>query len=193
MRRDKNTSQLQGCLLYGDRGETTQATFLGIEGDDRRVKDEARQGCRAAVENASVPSILEDIKFKIRNFFPSNSKNPNGTMLQLDGTVGINKIASDAYRSFFEYEVKPYSDSKGSPENVTVRPAFEGETEVLLQAFNQYNSKTIILGPKGEISFKVENVGSPELAYGSYSLLGQDGEIVAGIDFPVFLQKRSPR
>jgi hypothetical protein len=169
------------------------ATFLAIDGDQRQVDDEHQRGCRAAVENPNPSSsFIQDILFKIKNYFPSDSKNPKSTMLQLDGVVGIKKINSASYDSFFEYEVKPYLNSQGSPDSVTVRPAFAGAAEALLPAFNKQNEKPITLGSKGRISFTVQDVGSPQLAYASYDLYtqDQDREPVAGINFPIFVPKR---
>ena len=45
---DALIKQLDGCILYGDRGDTTSATFFGISGDTSRVAKEAQVGCRSA-------------------------------------------------------------------------------------------------------------------------------------------------
>jgi len=111
-------------------------------------------------------------------------------MLQIEGVVGINKITSASYDSFFEYEVKPYFNSQGSPDSVGVRPNFPGVAEVLLPAFNKQNDKPITLGSKGRISFTVYDVSSPQLVYASYDLYTQDKQLVAGISFPVFVPKQ---
>jgi len=191
MRIGNQAPQLPGCLLYGDRGDTTSAIFLGIEGDDRKVEDERTRGCVAVVENPNPPTgFIQDVLFRIRNFFPSNPKNPKSTMLELDGTVGIKWSGADRYNSFFEYEVKRYLNSEGSPQSVMLRPAFRGVTETLLPAFTKENPKPINLGTSGRISFNVFDVVAPQLAYASYDLYGQENEQVAGISFPVFVPKR---
>ena len=188
---DNNAPQLPGCILYGDRGDTTSATFLAIDGDRRKVDDERQRGCRAAVENPNPSSsLIQDVLFRIKNFFPSNPANPNATMLQLDGVVGIKAISSSSYNSYFEYEVKPYSNSEGSPDSVTVQPSFAGVTEALLPAFFKQNEKPISLGSKGRISFNVYDVGSPQLAYASYDLYAPDKQLIAGVGFPVFVGKK---
>lgn len=191
MRIDDKVSQLKGCILYGERGDTTSGTFFGIDGDERRVEDEAKRGCRAAVESGPPsPSGIGDILLKIKNFFPSDARNPKNTMLQLDGSVGIKRTGIDSYSSFFEYEVKPYANSRGSVENVSVRPVFRGAAEGLLSSFNKYNGESRRLEAKGRISFEVFGVNSPLLAYASYDLYEQDNQLVGGIDFPVFVPKR---
>jgi hypothetical protein len=191
LRIDNTAPQLRGCIFYGDRGDSTSATFLGIPGDEEKATDEHRRGCSAALENPNPSSgPFQDLFLKFRNFFPSDAKYPKATMLKLDGTVGVKVTGTDSYNSFFEYEIGRYADSEGSPEKLTLRPAFRGPTEQLLPEFNVANPKPIVLGAKGRVSFDVMNVGVPQLAYASYAIYGLDDQRVAGIFFPVFVPKR---
>jgi hypothetical protein len=190
MTNNDNVQQLKGCLLYGNRGDTTYGTFFGIDGDTDRVDDETKRGCRAAVEsNVPRPGLIDSIFQKFRNFFPSDIRNPQKTMLQIDGEMGIQWKTSNHYISFVSYEVGPYQGSEGSVEGITARPVFRGPTASLLPAFSKANEQTIRIGRKGTIAFEAD-VGDPRLAYASYDLYVGDNNLVAGIAFPVFVSTK---
>ena len=150
--------KLKGCLLYGNRGETTHGTFIGIERDDKLVKDEEQRGCREAVANpqASLKGIgLKGIgKFIIDflNYFPSNASRPRETMLQLKGTVGVFPSSATSYTSIVSYTITPYEKSEGSPTDLSIRPVFRGSAERFISAFYKENENPRRLSVRPETS-----------------------------------------
>jgi len=185
-----NFGQLKGCLLYGNQGETTQGVFIGIEDDERRVADEGKIGCRAAVAGAQPsPGGIQNILQKVRNWFPSDASQPRATLLQFDGEVGV-RPQGDGFVSFVTYEFKRYNDSQGSAEALTARPVFRDATEALLPAFNKSNSSVIKLGEKGNIVFTVPSVPNPGLAHASYEVRDRAQRVVGEISIPLFVPVR---
>jgi hypothetical protein len=190
MTNDDKVQQLNGCLLYGNRGDTTYGTFFGIEGDKSRVDDETKRGCRAAVESGPpTPGLIDDIFLKFKNFFPSDTKNPEKTMLQIHGTAGIQWKGPNHYMSFVSYEVNPYQGSEGSVENISARPVFRGPAEALLLPFSKTNAPIVKIGRKGIIEFEAD-VDDPQLDYASYDLYAGEDHPIAGISFPIFISAK---
>jgi hypothetical protein len=183
--------QLKGCLLFGNQGETTQGTFIGIEGDERRVADENKTGCRAAVAAIAQPTSggIQGILQKIRNWFPSDASQPRVTLLQFDGEVGV-RPQGDGYVSFVSYTFSRYSDSQGSVEQLTARPVFRDATEALLPAFNRSNTSPIKFATKGSIEFTVPSMPNPWLSYASYEVRDREQRVVGEISIPLFVSGR---
>src|SRR5207253_1768943 len=98
---DDKVAPLKGCLQYANRGDFAYGSFLGSKDDQRLVDEESRRGCHSA---ASIPvkapdDFLQKIFLQFRNFFPSDTKDPKSTMLQINGSVAIETIGDTSYRS----------------------------------------------------------------------------------------------
>jgi hypothetical protein len=184
--------QLKGCLLFGERGETTEGVFIGIEGDDRRAEDEQKRGCRAVVAAPArpAPSGIQGFIQRIINWWPSDASRPRATLMQFDGTVAIERRGDNGYASTVTYSLTPYEGSEGSAADITARPVFRGDTEALLPAFNESNRPPLKLSEKGEIRFVVASVPNPRLGYASYEMLDRTQKVVGSIDIPVFIPAR---
>jgi hypothetical protein len=191
---NEKVEQFGGCLRYGNRGDTTSANFLGIASDRSAVDEEKKNGCRATTPSSGAQAkeaTIEDIVLKIRNFFPSNSKEPQATMLQLDGEVGIKTTGPNQYQSFFRYVLSRYKDTSGGAiERMSVRPAFRGALETLLQSYVKDNPPRLKMREKGYIAFAVSGIEAPVLRYASYEIYDQNEQLVGAIDFPVFVSSR---
>src|ERR1051325_10309072 len=122
--RDTNVAtyaKLKGCLLYGNRGDTTHGMFIGIEGDEKRAKDEEQRGCRAAAASSQPsPNGIVKVFINFLNYIPSNASKPKETMLQLKGSVGIVPKSDHGYTSIVSYSLTPYEGSEGSPSDLSV-------------------------------------------------------------------------
>jgi hypothetical protein len=188
---DALIKQLDGCILYGDRGDTTAATFFGIAGDTSRVAAEGQVGCRAATAGSSPSSWqteILDILHAVRNFFPSDTKSPNETMLQLDGNIGVKRVNNDGYESIFTYTLLPFNGSKGDAKQIKLQPLFTGATESLLPAFEKENGNTVELSEKGYVRFQIGHLANPSLTYARYGFINAQGENLGSISLPVFIQ-----
>src|SRR5579871_1090580 len=180
--------QVPGCLLVGPRGDTTTAQFIGVEGDDARIADEQKRGCRAVVANPHpLPGIIERIFATVRNYVPSDANRANETMLQIEATVGIVPQGTTGFRSVVSYLISRYAGSEGDPSQLSMRPVFPGATERLLPAFLQDHKPPSQLGEKGEIAFSVGDVANPRLDYAAYEIFDREGRPVGSISFPVFV------
>jgi hypothetical protein len=170
----------------------TGAHFSGLVTDKRRIVDEQQRGCRevAALPQDAPRGAIKRILLKIRNYFPSDAKNAAKTMLQLEGTAGIDSTRPNQYTSVVTYRIKQNSD-EGSVEDISMRPAFRGATEALLPAFNERNPRGIKVAGAGSITFDVVNVTNPTLDYASYEIFDQNNQLVGAVAFPVFVS--SPR
>jgi hypothetical protein len=191
MPRDTNVatfSKLKGCLLYGNRGDTTYGTFIGVEGDDKLIQDEKQRGCRAVVANPQPsPKGISNIIIKFLNYFPSDASKPKETMLQLDGSVEIVPKNSTSYESIVSYSITRYEGSYGSPTELAFRPIFNGSAEQLLGAFFSQNKEPGTLSEKGQIKFDVGDIKNPMLQYVAYQVLDRDRRTVGSIAFPLFV------
>ena len=188
---DALIKQLDGCILYGDRGDTASASFFGIAGDTSKVAEQARVGCRAAaagISPSSWQSEILDILHAVRNFFPSDTTRPNETMLELDGDIGVKRLDNTRYLSVFNYTLSPFNDSKGDASQIKLQPMFTGATESLLPAFEKQNGKTVELREKGYVKFQIDDLANPSLAYASYGFINAHGEYLGSITLPVFIQ-----
>ncbi|WP_316178081.1 hypothetical protein [Bradyrhizobium sp. SZCCHNS30591] len=179
--------QLKGCLLFGNQGETTRGTFIGVENDERRAADEGKVGCRVAVANVEpAPAGIQSFSQKIRNWFPSDATRPRATLMRLDGDVGIDP-RNEGFSSYVSYTLTREGDSQGSAADLTARPVFRGAAEALLPYFNEKNPKTIQLREKDVIFFSVPRVANPGLSYASYEVYDKDQRVVGEISLPVFV------
>lgn len=190
---DALIKQLDGCILYGDRGDTTSATFFGISGDTSRVAKEAQVGCRSAAGGTSPSSWssdILDILHAVRNFFPSDAKRPNETMLELKGNIGVKRVDNSRYVSEFTYTLLPFNNSKGEADKIQLQPLFDGSTESLLPAFEKENGKTVQLSEKGNVNFRIDDLANPSLAYARYGFMNAQGEFLGSITLPVFIDNK---
>jgi hypothetical protein len=180
---------LDGCLQYGNRGDTTLGKFFGVLDDQSKVDREQQRGCRKIVSdsNSSTTGTIQRIILKIKNFFPSDVNNPSKTMLKLEGIVGVDSKGPEQYISFFTYEIVKSGNSDGSVEKVSMRPVFIGETEALLTAFEKKNDPQIKVTSSGVVVFEVVGVKNPKLEYASYQIIDQNKQVVGSISFPVFV------
>ncbi|WP_422403754.1 hypothetical protein [Pseudomonas sp. GZD-209] len=182
--------QLEGCLEYGNRGDTTHAFSFGDGFSKSIVESEGEQGCRAAIATHSAPSkgVMEKFRFRIQIFFPSDVKSPGATLIQLDGEVGIDADKENHYRSVFNYEVRPYKDSKpGTLESISIRPFFKGVDDSLYSAFMKHNPEPIRLQQKGTITFEVSGIKQPALTYARYEIFSQQNELIGAVELPVYV------
>jgi hypothetical protein len=157
---------MKGCLEYGNRGDTTTtAVFFGTVADQSAISDEVARGCRSVAVSASgsdpggFSSAVEKIILQIRNFFPSDVKHPQETMLQIQGEVGVLPQGPEEYVSFFNYVLKQVDGSpNGKTTNMSLRPAFRGATESLLPFFHQKYPDGVKMGAEGDVSFEAHPV-----------------------------------
>src|SRR5206468_4116072 len=122
----------------GNRPAYAKSPFWGLQDDPKTVHEETDTGCRAISTRGDQPRRmkLEDIFLKIKYWLPSNAKDPKSTMLLLDGSVGIKILDPSRYVSSFEYNLtRQEGSSKGEPSQITVKPLFQGPTEVLFASF----------------------------------------------------------
>ena len=186
----------EGCLQYGNRGDTTKAFFFGTASDKKGIDGEIALGCRASAMRSDdgQQHALEELFFRIRNYFPSDSKNPKLTFLQLDGVVSVKPLSPTSYLHHFGYELTPYEErGDGEPSKMTLRPAFRGTAEVLLSSFLKAHPKEMKMGETGDISFVVSDIKSPRLTYGSYEIFDQNDQAVGAINFPAFSSSSAER
>jgi hypothetical protein len=180
--------QSKGCLQFGNRGDTTHAHFFSLSDDKSRLGDEQKRGCReaAAAAQSQAGTAIENILLKIKNFFPSDSKRPQETMLRLDGRAGIEKKGDGRYSSILTYEITPVG-KEGSVKGIFIFPRFVGRSESLLASFNKDNPGGIRASDKGVVEFAVSNVNEPQLTYASYEIYDQNKVPVASIAIPILL------
>ena len=189
---EKPPLQFDGCLEYGNRGDTTLGKFFGLSEDRSRIEDEHIRGCREVIARPGVSGEgtgkIQQIILKFKNFFPSDAKYPAKTMLKIEGDVGIRQERENQYTSFVTYEAAPFGDSTGSLDGMRLRPAFRGAAESLLSAFAKANGvEPIRIGNKGEVTFTVFELQKSELAYASYEVLDNYRQVVGSIPFPVLV------
>jgi hypothetical protein len=190
---DPRSRPLESCIEYGNRPEYAKSPFWGLQDDSKTVHDEDNTGCRAVSIRGDQPRRmkLEDIFFKIKYWLPSNAKNPKSTMLLLDGSVGIKILDSSRYVSSFEYNLtRQEGSSGGEPSQISVKPLFQGPTEVLFVSFAKKNPEPLKLSEKGSITFEVTGIENPELQYASYGMFDQQNAFLGAVDFPVFVSSR---
>jgi len=193
---DPRSRPLESCIEYGNRPQYATSPFWGLRDDPKTVHDETSTGCRAVSARGDQPRPikLEDIVFKIKYWLPSNAKNPKSTMLLLDGSVGIKTLDPSKYVSFFEYNITRQEGSlEGEPSQISVKPLFQGPTEVLFASFARKYSGPLILNAKGLITFDVAGIENPELQYASYGMFDQQNAFLGAVDFPVFVSSPSSR
>ncbi len=190
--KDDQVAPMKGCLQYGNQGDAVYGQFLGIETDKTRVIDEGKRGCRAAAAHPPAPteSVLGNLLLRFKNFFPSDVTRPQETMLQMEGTVGIEVRGADSYQSIVRYTMTRYPGSEGNVSEIAFRPSFQGPAEVLIAAFNRRNDGAVRGVGDGQIAFDVSDIRNPQLVYASYNVLDRSGRLVASIDFPVFVPRR---
>lgn len=190
---DERVRPYPGCISYGNRGDTDRGQFFGTGSDEDKVKDEKERGCRAASARpaeAGTPGPLRLIQLVFRNFFPSDGKRPRETLMQMEGSVQVLPQSPSSYSSVVAYTMRRYDDSEGNATDITFRPAFRGEAQPLLSAFNRRNDGAVKGSPEGRIAFDVTEVLNPRLVYSSYDVLDRAGNVVASIDFPLFVPAR---
>jgi hypothetical protein len=186
---DPQGLQLDGCLEYGNRGDTTDGKFIGLKEDQTKAEDEKKRGCRAAISNPKKESLLEKIEnivLKFTNFVPGDAKDPAKTMLKIEGVVGV-KGGDDSYTSYMSYVISPFNGSDGKVGDLKLRPNFSGATERFLPAFTKTNGPQLNLTEKGFVSFNVVQVKNPVLTYGSYQILDRANVVVGSIAQPLFV------
>jgi hypothetical protein len=184
---DDKPLQEKGCLQVGLRGDTIKAHFFSLKRDQARLADEQKRGCRAVVsQGTEPPTKIGNILLRFLNFVPSDIKNPAGTMLRIEGTVGVKILGTSGFTSQVIYQIRPHN-SDGSWQKIAMRPAFRGLPESLRSAFERKNPEGIKVGPKGDVIFDVTDISNPSLAYAAYEIFDQDNQVVGAIDFPVYV------
>src|ERR1700730_17345527 len=190
---EETSPELEGCLEYGDRGDTRTAPFYGLATDVPDVANEKTHGCRAAAarvqrEPAQSGGLrLENFFDLFRIFLPSDTQKPSSTMLELEGAVGVKVISATSYISSFAFKVRPHGENEGSAANVTIRPNFQGSAEPLLAAFRANNRDTTRLNQVDALTFEVSEIVDPHFRYASYGLYDQNEKLVAEVDLPIFV------
>jgi hypothetical protein len=190
---DERVRPYPGCLSYGNRGDADQGQFLGTGADEEKVKDEKDRGCRAASARsteAGPSGPIRLIRLVFRNFFPSDVTRPRETLMQMDGTVQVLPQTSSSYSSVITYTMRRYEGSEGNATDITFRPAFRDDARPLLSAFNRRNDGAVKGSVEGRIAFDVPEISNPRLVYSSYDVLDRAGNVVAAIDFPLFVSAR---
>jgi hypothetical protein len=191
--KDDRVAPMKGCLQYGNQGSFAYGQFLGNDTDQPRVIDEDKRGCRTAAAQPPGPSesVLGNLLLRFKNFFPSDMSRPQETMLQMEGTVGVEVRGTDSYQSIVRYTMSRYPGSEGNVSEIAFRPAFRGAAVALIPAFNRKNDGGAVRGAgDGQITFDVQEVRNPQLVYASYNVLDREGRVVASIDFPVFVPRQ---
>ena len=201
--------QMDGCLEYGYQSLSIKASFFGDSEARKNVDREKEVGCRQTAADASgsggqSKGILEKlikIVQPITNYFPSTSKYPRETMLQLKGEAGITVKGDDTYLSYFNYTLTPFSkdgvennkhqDVKPDPTAVTVSPSFSGAAATLSNAYKESgNPQYVKTGDKEtEIDFVVTGIKNPKLISATYVFFDADHEPVASVEVPVFVSR----
>jgi hypothetical protein len=188
--RGTSPTPYDGCLRYGNKGDSIPAQFLGGDDDKTSIDSENKVGCRTAIARGTLGTGggIFDFLLPFRNFFPSDSTKPKETMLQISGQIGVQKLGGDRYSSLLQYAINPSSESEGKASNATLRPAFLGAGgEALLRAFREKNPERLSLAENGTVRFEVSNVRNAALIYESYEILDVDGKVVASIAVPLFV------
>jgi hypothetical protein len=190
-----NVTLMDGCLEYGIRGDMTKAPFLGDKAAKDGVAAETSKGCLQAAADAYDEAQYGPVKSftqTIKNYFPSGLKDAARTMLRLDAEVGIRANVpssgpATSYVSFMNYKIQRLEGSEGNPRDITMRPAFKGATEALSDSFGRKNPEPIKAGEDGSIAFEVTEIVNPKLAYATYNIYDRERNLVASVDFPVFV------
>jgi len=190
LREDDQPPQLKGCLFYGDRPDQTSGTFLGLNGDEKKVEFEKQRGCAVAAGETGKAGPIESLFLKVRNNFPCDKARPAATMLQLEGEVGVEPFGGDGFRSVFRYSLSRPAGSEGVPSDVVLRPVFRGAAEAFLPIFGKSYPDGARFGQDGAVSFEVSGLKSVELQYSTYAIYDREKRVVAGIDVPLFVPAR---
>jgi hypothetical protein len=191
---DSSPSPQDGCLEYGNRGDSYFARFYATKDDLQNVQDEQKRGCRTVIANPrtqrSIIKKIEDFFMHFINYAPSDGKDPQHTMFKIEGVIGITGGKENSYTSFMEYSVTRV-DSGGSIADLTLHPQFRGDAEVLLPTFQkQMGTGSLKVESKGKVSFRVEDIKNPKLTYASYAIHDRNNTAVAALSVPVFVPAR---
>ncbi len=187
--RGNSPTPYDGCLRFGNKGDSIQAQFFGGDDDRAGIEAEHKVGCRTAIARGTAGTGgggIFDFLLPFRNSFPSDSNKPNETMMQISGQVGIQKIGSDRYSSLLQYAINPSSESAGKASSARLRPAFRGAGEKFVGAYREKNPEQMPLASSGTVRFEVANVGNASLIYEAYEILDSEGKVVASIAVPLF-------
>lgn len=121
--KEKSVS-LVGCLQYGNHSASMREPFIGHENDIPRIAVEQQVGCDAKLDKISTTAHddFEPVQIDTQVYVPSDSKDPDATLMRLSASIGIEAIDQDAYRTVVNYHLEQLEGrGKGVPEELTLR------------------------------------------------------------------------
>ncbi len=187
---ESSPASQDGCLAYGNRGDTYFAKFHVLKEEMPRVQDEQNRGCRAVIANpkqqSSILKSIENFALRFVNYVPSDVKNPQKTMLKIEGDVGVKGGPYD-YTSYMTYKVSRVEGSDGSIRDITLRPQFRSGAEQILPAFEKAVGPSLKVDSEGGIFVPVTGIKNPQLAYASYVIFDRNNAAVGAIGFPIYI------
>lgn len=192
LRDDVNPRPVTGCLQFGQLGEMTKAEFLGTGEDEEENGDGdcKRQAAENWILNAAAlpdKGYADDIVV----YFPSDSKDPRNTMLELRGKIGIMPKGS-TYQSFFHYQVNRLAGrEKGNISDVRVEPFFPGKAEFAYSFYKEsIGDFSKLLKPADNITFNVIGEFSDQwrVVEAYYKFIDRNNEVVAFVSLPLLLE-----
>ena len=195
---------LNGCIEYGNVGQTTQAQFMGTAEDETLAEKERQSGCKSRI-SASVPAekvslgAFDKLFMPVELFFPSDLAKSFDTMLQLTGAVGTLLTSNQSIEYYFEYRLNQVEGRPaGNPQDVKVRFRPPRHAEALEKFFlitsqpkpsardaSKYVIEASVPAPIG--ASPAASSTNFEVTLGAYEFFERNGKLVATAEFPIIL------
>jgi hypothetical protein len=190
----RESKDYRGCLEYGSVGDYIKEPFIGHVSDSPRIEAE-RGGCDevnpAASQAASTPTIIP-VELPIKLYFPSDAKEPEVTMLQLEGVARAGADDNHLFTTL-AFSVTQASDAqKGRPEDVRIRPFVSGDffAKDFVEAFDkQYSKNGMVLSGGNELNISFYDATYDKaftLASIRYGVFDQADRLVAAFFAPIW-------
>jgi hypothetical protein len=194
--RTQKYQSLEGCLEYGNLGETTKAGFHGDAIDHESVVEEKRIGCTAARNKYHSVAMRGDnlekmttLSIPVKILFPSDVEKPGDTMLVLSGEVKVVPGEQRRYSILFDLKISRYEGAdQADSSQIFVKPSFDARVASLWPMFKEHLGEMLPIDKLSGTRIDVAPAeGTVAIEQASMEIVSANGRILARLGFPVYI------
>lgn len=189
----ESTVNAVACLEYGSLAKVMRETYLGHEDDKGKLEREENEGCRSALASTTAEAYSPadaTVSSTVRLFVPSDSEQPDTTMLEFVAEVGAVYTKGMPTQQTISYSVAPLKGRKnGDPNAMTIRLA---SRQPMLNWASVSDASLIEkgaqLGLSKEFSLMLDAEAAPALKNVRYEILDKNQNLVGAFEAPVWAE-----
>ena len=179
---NRNTADVNGCLIYGNSRNVMKVQFLGQTNDLAEAGKEGDCSTLRAQPSASLQSAEDfpDFRLEGRMTFPSNVDDVEHTLIRFVYEIGLSSN-KETYSMLFTYAAAPVQPEffKGSINDIFIRPS----DEIVSQAWEKAGRSGHLEAYKGSFAIPMSLPAKFILTQQSYIVYG-NGKPVGEIPAP---------